>query len=72
MSQIGPGQKVGGIQRRGMADLALQSTSGVRVELGKLASAWRVRVNAPTAFLKLFDGENFGKLIVRVSPDPTR
>ena len=27
--------------------------------------------NAPTAFLKLFDGTNFGKLIVRVSPDPT-
>jgi NADPH-dependent curcumin reductase CurA len=28
--------------------------------------------NAPTAFLKLFDGTNFGKLLVRVSPDPTR
>ena len=28
--------------------------------------------NAPTAFLKLFDGSNFGKLLVRVSPDPTR
>jgi NADPH-dependent curcumin reductase len=27
---------------------------------------------APSAFLKLFDGTNFGKLIVRVSPDPTR
>jgi NADPH-dependent curcumin reductase CurA len=27
---------------------------------------------APTAFLKLFAGANFGKLIVRVSPDPTR
>lgn len=27
---------------------------------------------APAAFLKLFDGTNFGKLIVRVSPDPTR
>jgi NADPH-dependent curcumin reductase CurA len=27
---------------------------------------------APPAFLKLFDGENFGKLLVRVSPDPTR
>jgi hypothetical protein len=27
--------------------------------------------NAPSAFLKLFDGTNFGKLIVRVSPDPT-
>jgi NADPH-dependent curcumin reductase CurA len=27
---------------------------------------------APAAFLKLFDGENFGKLLVRVSPDPTR
>jgi hypothetical protein len=27
---------------------------------------------APTAFLKLFDGQNFGKLLVRVSPDPTR
>ena len=26
----------------------------------------------PSAFLKLFDGTNFGKLIVRVSPDPTR
>jgi NADPH-dependent curcumin reductase CurA len=28
--------------------------------------------NAPAAFLKLFDGANFGKLLVRVSPDPTR
>ena len=28
--------------------------------------------NAPVALLKLFDGENFGKLLVRVSPDPTR
>jgi hypothetical protein len=27
---------------------------------------------APTAFLKLFDGQNFGKLLVRVAPDPTR
>jgi len=27
--------------------------------------------NAPAAFLKLFDGRNFGKLIMRVSPDPT-
>ena len=27
--------------------------------------------NTPTAFLKLFDGSNFGKLLVRVSPDPT-
>ena len=27
---------------------------------------------APAALLKLFDGENFGKLLVRVSPDPTR
>jgi NADPH-dependent curcumin reductase CurA len=28
--------------------------------------------HAPTALLKLFDGRNFGKLMVRVSPDPTR
>ncbi len=28
--------------------------------------------NAPRAFLGLFKGENFGKLLVRVSPDPTR
>jgi NADPH-dependent curcumin reductase len=28
--------------------------------------------NAPSAFLKLFEGANFGKLLVRVSPDPTR
>jgi hypothetical protein len=28
--------------------------------------------NAPAAFLKLFDGQNFGKLIVKVSADPTR
>ncbi len=27
---------------------------------------------APTALLKLFDGENFGKLIVRVARDPTK
>ncbi len=27
--------------------------------------------NAPVAFLKLFDGTNFGKLLIRVSPDPT-
>ena len=26
---------------------------------------------APQAFLRLFDGTNFGKLLVRVSPDPT-
>jgi NADPH-dependent curcumin reductase CurA len=28
--------------------------------------------NAPQAFLGLFDGANTGKLIVRVSEDPTR
>ena len=28
--------------------------------------------NAPKAFLGLFRGENFGKLIVRVGDDPTR
>ena len=28
--------------------------------------------NAPEAILKLFEGQNFGKLIVRVSEDPTR
>jgi NADPH-dependent curcumin reductase CurA len=28
--------------------------------------------HAPSAFLRLFDGTNFGKLIVRVSPDPTQ
>jgi NADPH-dependent curcumin reductase len=28
--------------------------------------------NAPAAFLKLFDGTNLGKLLVRVSVDPTR
>jgi NADPH-dependent curcumin reductase CurA len=28
--------------------------------------------SAPEAFLRLFDGKNFGKLLVRVSPDPTR
>ena len=27
--------------------------------------------NAPGAFLGLFRGTNFGKLIVRVSPDPS-
>jgi NADPH-dependent curcumin reductase len=27
---------------------------------------------APSAFLKLFDGANLGKLLVRVSPDPSR
>jgi NADPH-dependent curcumin reductase CurA len=29
------------------------------------------RENAPRAFLGLFRGENFGKLLVRVSDDPT-
>jgi NADPH-dependent curcumin reductase CurA len=28
--------------------------------------------SAPSAFLKLFAGTNFGKLLVQVSPDPTR
>jgi NADPH-dependent curcumin reductase len=28
--------------------------------------------SAPSAFLRLFDGRNLGKLLVRVSPDPTR
>jgi NADPH-dependent curcumin reductase CurA len=28
--------------------------------------------NAPLAFLGLFTGQNFGKLLVQVSPDPTR
>jgi NADPH-dependent curcumin reductase CurA len=28
--------------------------------------------NAPRAFLRLFRGDNFGKLLVQVSPDPTR
>ena len=27
---------------------------------------------APRALLKLFEGTKFGKLLVRVSPDPTR
>ena len=27
--------------------------------------------NAPRAFLKLFKGENFGKMLVRLAPDPT-
>jgi NADPH-dependent curcumin reductase CurA len=27
---------------------------------------------APSAFIGLFEGRNFGKLLVRVSPDPTR
>ena len=27
--------------------------------------------NAPAAFLKLFQGENFGKLLVKVGNDPT-
>jgi NADPH-dependent curcumin reductase len=28
--------------------------------------------NAPRAFLGLFRGENFGKLLVRMGDDPTR
>ena len=28
--------------------------------------------HAPAAFIGLFEGQNFGKLMVRVSPDPTR
>lgn len=28
--------------------------------------------HAPEALLRLFDGRNFGKLLVRVSPDPTQ
>ena len=28
--------------------------------------------NAPNAFRGLLQGKNFGKLVVRVSPDPTR
>ncbi len=28
--------------------------------------------NAPDAFIGLLHGKNFGKLMVRVSPDPTR
>ena len=28
--------------------------------------------SAPEAFLGLFSGKNFGKLIVQVSPDPVR
>jgi len=27
---------------------------------------------APSALLRLFDGRNFGTLLVRVSPDPTQ
>ena len=27
---------------------------------------------APSAFIGLLDGENFGKLLIRVAPDPTR
>jgi NADPH-dependent curcumin reductase CurA len=26
--------------------------------------------NAPTAFIGLFKGENFGKMLVRIGPDP--
>jgi NADPH-dependent curcumin reductase len=28
--------------------------------------------NAPAAFIGLLQGSNFGKLIVRLAPDPTR
>ena len=28
--------------------------------------------SAPSAFIGLLDGENFGKLLIRVAPDPTR
>jgi NADPH-dependent curcumin reductase len=28
--------------------------------------------NAPAAFIGLLEGENFGKLLVRVASDPTR
>ena len=28
--------------------------------------------NAPEAFMGLLDGANFGKLLIRVAPDPTR
>ena len=27
--------------------------------------------NAPAAFMGLLEGENFGKLLIRVGPDPT-
>jgi NADPH-dependent curcumin reductase CurA len=27
--------------------------------------------NAPAGFVKLFQGDNFGKLLVRIAPDPT-
>jgi NADPH-dependent curcumin reductase CurA len=27
---------------------------------------------APAALIGMFDGRNFGKMLVRVSPDPTR
>ncbi|WP_424930383.1 NADP-dependent oxidoreductase [Amaricoccus tamworthensis] len=44
------------------------------VKFGQLS--WRETVvegieNAPNAFLGLFDGRNFGKLLVRVGPDPS-
>ena len=45
------------------------------VEEGRLK--WREDIvngleQAPSALPRLFEGSNFGKLIVRVSPDPTQ
>jgi NADPH-dependent curcumin reductase CurA len=58
----------------GERDRFLRDVSA-RLKEGKLA--YREDVvqgleNASRAFLRLFRGENFGKLLVRVSPDPTK
>jgi NADPH-dependent curcumin reductase len=50
-------------------------------EVGPLVASGRIKFredivegldNAPEAFIGLLNGKNFGKLMVRVSPDPTR
>jgi NADPH-dependent curcumin reductase CurA len=37
------------------------------VKEGKIK--WKEKKNAPRAFIALFNGENFGKTLVKVGPD---
>ena len=50
-------------------------------EVGPLVASGRIKFredivdgldHAPSAFIGLLHGKNFGKLMIRVSPDPTR
>jgi NADPH-dependent curcumin reductase CurA len=63
----------------GLKELYVNLAPQFLAEMGQWIAEGRVRwketiiggiENAPKAFLALFKGENFGKMLVRIGPDP--